>query len=194
MSAQRLEVSLLGVGTVLRLERDAWSVAKRPRQPTNENPSPPGLPVAKRLHKADLGRRKESDPGMERYESEFLPSLVRMFLSSVESFSSGGEITHIISMQRRCDTILLTIMLFSSPGSHRPIGFSTPCGRMSTRGIAVFVPGCGKTSMAPLMAGAFLFSANLLEKSQRPWRGFDRPITIGGPNRFKICKSATRRA
>ena len=26
MSAQMLEVSLLGVGTVLRLERDAWSM------------------------------------------------------------------------------------------------------------------------------------------------------------------------
>ena len=28
MSAQMLEVSLLGVGTVLRLERDAWSMVK----------------------------------------------------------------------------------------------------------------------------------------------------------------------
>ena len=28
MSAQLLEVSLLGVGTVLRLERDAWSLVK----------------------------------------------------------------------------------------------------------------------------------------------------------------------
>ena len=28
MSAQTLEVSLLGVGTVLRLERDAWSIVK----------------------------------------------------------------------------------------------------------------------------------------------------------------------
>ena len=27
MSAQRLEVSLFGVGTVLRLERDAWPMA-----------------------------------------------------------------------------------------------------------------------------------------------------------------------
>ena len=37
-----LEVSLLGVGTVLRLERDAWSMVKRPRQATNEYaPSPP---------------------------------------------------------------------------------------------------------------------------------------------------------
>ena len=31
-----LEVSLLGVGTVLRLERDAWSMVKRLRQATNE--------------------------------------------------------------------------------------------------------------------------------------------------------------
>ena len=29
MSAQLLEVSLLGVGTVLRLEGDAWSIVKR---------------------------------------------------------------------------------------------------------------------------------------------------------------------
>ena len=28
MSAQMLEVSLLGVGTMLRLERDAWSMLK----------------------------------------------------------------------------------------------------------------------------------------------------------------------
>ena len=28
MSAQMLEVSVLGVGTVLRLERDAWSMVK----------------------------------------------------------------------------------------------------------------------------------------------------------------------
>ena len=28
MSAQTLEVSLLGVGTVLRLERDAWSMVQ----------------------------------------------------------------------------------------------------------------------------------------------------------------------
>ena len=36
MSAQMLEVSLLGVGTVLRLERDAWSMVKWLRQATNE--------------------------------------------------------------------------------------------------------------------------------------------------------------
>ena len=43
MSAQKLEVSLIGVGTVLRLERDSWSMVKRPRQPTNEYapPTPP---------------------------------------------------------------------------------------------------------------------------------------------------------
>ena len=42
MSAQILEVSLLGVGTVLRLERDAWSMVKWPRQATNEYaPLPP---------------------------------------------------------------------------------------------------------------------------------------------------------
>ena len=29
MSAQMLEVSLLGIGTVLLLERDAWSMVKR---------------------------------------------------------------------------------------------------------------------------------------------------------------------
>ena len=28
LSAQKLEVSLLGAGTVLHLERDAWSMAK----------------------------------------------------------------------------------------------------------------------------------------------------------------------
>ena len=41
MIAQRLEVSLLGVGTVLRLERDAWSMVKLLRQATNEYTPPP---------------------------------------------------------------------------------------------------------------------------------------------------------
>ena len=36
-----LEVSLLGVGTVLRLERDAWSMVKWLRQATNEYAPPP---------------------------------------------------------------------------------------------------------------------------------------------------------
>ena len=38
-----LEVSPLGVGTVRRLERDAWSVVKLLRQATNEYPPPPLL-------------------------------------------------------------------------------------------------------------------------------------------------------
>ena len=38
MSAQVLEVPLLGVGTVLRLERDVWSMVKLLRQATNEYP------------------------------------------------------------------------------------------------------------------------------------------------------------
>ena len=40
MSTELLEVSLLGVGTVLRLERDAWSMVKRLRQATNEYAPP----------------------------------------------------------------------------------------------------------------------------------------------------------
>ena len=35
-SVRMLEVSLLGVGTVLRLERDAWSMVKSLRRATNE--------------------------------------------------------------------------------------------------------------------------------------------------------------
>ena len=38
MSAQMLDVSLLGVGTVLRLERDSWSIVKRLTQATNAPP------------------------------------------------------------------------------------------------------------------------------------------------------------
>ena len=41
MSVQILGVSLLGVGTVFHLERDAWSVVKLLRQATNEYPPPP---------------------------------------------------------------------------------------------------------------------------------------------------------
>ena len=44
MSAQLLEVSLLGVGTVLRLERDAWSKVEGLRQATNEYPPFPPPP------------------------------------------------------------------------------------------------------------------------------------------------------
>ena len=43
LSTSMLEVSLLGVGTVLRLERDAWSMVKRLRQATNEYAPPPPL-------------------------------------------------------------------------------------------------------------------------------------------------------
>ena len=38
-----LEVSLLGVGTVLRLERDAWSIVRSLRQATNEYVPPSTL-------------------------------------------------------------------------------------------------------------------------------------------------------
>ena len=41
MNAQMLEVSLLGVGTLLRLEEDGWSTIKRLRQATNEYAAPP---------------------------------------------------------------------------------------------------------------------------------------------------------
>ena len=45
MSAQTsAEVSLLGVGTVLRLERDASPMVKLLRQATNEYPPPPPAP------------------------------------------------------------------------------------------------------------------------------------------------------
>ena len=43
MSAQMLAVSLLGVGTVLRLGRDDWSNVKLRRQATNEYATPPRL-------------------------------------------------------------------------------------------------------------------------------------------------------
>ena len=36
MGTQMLEVSLLGVGTVLRLQRGAWPMVKSLRQATNE--------------------------------------------------------------------------------------------------------------------------------------------------------------
>ena len=41
MSAQMLEVSLVGVGTVLRLGRDTWSMVKWLRQAPNESAPPP---------------------------------------------------------------------------------------------------------------------------------------------------------
>ena len=48
MSAQLLEVSLLGVGTVLRLERNAWSMVKWLRQATNEYAPLSPLPSPRR--------------------------------------------------------------------------------------------------------------------------------------------------
>ena len=44
MSAQMLEVSLLGVGTVLRLEGDAWSMVKGLRHKQQMNTLPPSPP------------------------------------------------------------------------------------------------------------------------------------------------------
>ena len=41
LSAEMLDVSLVVVGMVLRLERDAWSMVKRLRQATNEYAPPP---------------------------------------------------------------------------------------------------------------------------------------------------------
>ena len=41
VSAQMPEASLIGVETVLRLERDAWPLVKRLRQATTEYASPP---------------------------------------------------------------------------------------------------------------------------------------------------------
>ena len=46
MSTQALEGSLLGVGTVLRLERDAWSKVQGLRQATNQYATPHPLPTS----------------------------------------------------------------------------------------------------------------------------------------------------
>ena len=46
MSSQMLEVSLLGLETVLRLARDAWSMVKPLRPATNEYAPPPTAPPA----------------------------------------------------------------------------------------------------------------------------------------------------
>ena len=43
MGAQVVEVSLLGGGTMLRLERDAWSMVISLGQATNERAPPPLL-------------------------------------------------------------------------------------------------------------------------------------------------------
>ena len=45
MSAQMLEVSLLGVGTVLHLERNAWSMVKWQRHAIDEYTPPPRPPM-----------------------------------------------------------------------------------------------------------------------------------------------------
>ena len=45
MSAPMLGVSLLGVGTVLRLARDAWSMVELLKQTTTEYAPPPTLVV-----------------------------------------------------------------------------------------------------------------------------------------------------
>ena len=51
-----LEVSLLGVGTVLHLERDAWSMVKLLRQATNEYPPPPPSPqTVQRMASGETG-------------------------------------------------------------------------------------------------------------------------------------------
>ena len=40
LSTQTLEMSLPGVGTLLRLERDGWSLVQRARQATDDYPPP----------------------------------------------------------------------------------------------------------------------------------------------------------
>ena len=45
MIAQALEVPLQGVGSVLRLERDALPMVERPRQAPMSNPPPPAPTV-----------------------------------------------------------------------------------------------------------------------------------------------------
>ena len=50
VSTLALEVSLLGVGTVLRLERDAWSMVKRLGQVTNEYAPPSPLFLVRRVY------------------------------------------------------------------------------------------------------------------------------------------------
>ena len=46
MNVHMLEMHLSGVGTVLSLERDAWSMIKRLRQATFEYPPPTPTPAA----------------------------------------------------------------------------------------------------------------------------------------------------
>ena len=51
MSTSVLEVSLLGVGAVLRVERHAWSMVKRLRQATNDYaPLSPSIPCHSRTN------------------------------------------------------------------------------------------------------------------------------------------------
>ena len=62
MSTEMLEVSLWRIRMVLRLEREAWSMVKRPRKPTNQHtppcPPPPRFASVSRVLLENLfGRR-----------------------------------------------------------------------------------------------------------------------------------------
>ena len=57
MSAKMLEVSLLRVETVLRLERDAWPMVKWLRQATNECALPPSPRPDSHRHLVFLAHR-----------------------------------------------------------------------------------------------------------------------------------------
>ena len=54
--------SAVGVGTLFPLEKDEWSMVKRPRQATNEYAPPPAFPPLWVVRSLDEGQERGVEP------------------------------------------------------------------------------------------------------------------------------------
>ena len=108
MSDQTLEVSLLGVGTVLRLDRNAWSMVKRLRQATHEYAPPPSpsftnVATHSRPGDAQVLQRPSSLPHAPSGHSRHLGTL-RGYRPALPSPRTVPEITVVSATKLTTDT------------------------------------------------------------------------------------------
>ena len=113
MSAQMLEVSirLLGVGTVLRLKRDAWSMVKLLRQATENEYAPPPPPP-------------KTPPSPHRLY-DLRDTHNKLMHSTAVRFCPPQKRASIVSVHRLINITLLTLVQASSKESRRPIPLMT---------------------------------------------------------------------
>ena len=100
MSAQLLEVPLVGVGTVPRLEGDEWSTVKKLRQATNEYALPPSPPQQK---------TRDLPLPTTRLTTGLRDKLMHSFHHS-SPILSPSKTTFIVSAHRSINITLLTLV------------------------------------------------------------------------------------